>query len=66
MDQSFKEINKNKTDWKPSESDMVCFIHFVGSAFEANSVPVLNLGCEIEEEKARRSSIKQPLPKRVI
>ena len=29
MGQSFKEINKKKTDWKPSESDMVCFIHFL-------------------------------------
>ena len=29
MGQSFKEINKKKTDWKPSESDMVCFIRFL-------------------------------------
>ena len=31
-----KKQNKDKTGWKPSESDRVCSIHFVGSAYEAN------------------------------
>ena len=47
-----------------SESERVCSIHFVGSAYEANSVPTLNLGYEVEEKKARRTLIRQPLPKK--
>ena len=56
--------NKDKSEWKPSESDRVCSIHFAGSAYEANSVPTLNLGYEVEEKKARRTLIRQPLPKK--
>ena len=56
--------NKDKSEWKPSESDRVCSIHFSGSAYEANSVPTLNLGYEVEEKKARRTLIRQPLPKK--
>ena len=48
---ALKRQNKNKTEWKPSESNRVCSIHFVGSAYETNSVPTLNLGCEVEEKK---------------
>ena len=36
--------NKDKTEWKQSASDRFYFIHFVGSGYEANSVPTLNLG----------------------
>ena len=61
---ALKRQNKDKTVWKPSESDRVCSIHFVGSAYEANSVPTLNLGYEVEEKKARRTLIRQPLPKK--
>ena len=38
-------------------------MHFVGSAYEANSVPTLNLGYEVEEKKAR-ILIRKPLPKK--
>ena len=48
---ALKTQNKNKTEWKPSESNRVCSIHFVGSAYKTNSVPTLNLGCEVEEKK---------------
>ena len=43
---------------------MVSSIHFVGSAYEANSVPTLNLVYEVEEKKARMNLIRQPLPKK--
>ena len=55
MDQRQK---KDKTQWKPSESDRVCSIHFIGQANEASSVPTLNLGYEVEEKKARRTLIR--------
>ena len=41
---ALKIQNIDKTEWKPSESDWVCSVHFVGSAYEANSVPTLNVG----------------------
>ena len=59
-----KRQNKNKTEWKPSESDRVFSIHFIGSAYEANSVPTLNLGYGVEEKKARKTLIRQALPKK--
>ena len=59
---ALKRQNKDKTEWKPSESVRVCSIHFVGRAYEANSVLNLNLGYEVEEKKARRTLIRQPLP----
>ena len=31
---ALKRQNKDKTEWKPSESDRICSIHFVGSAYE--------------------------------
>ena len=31
---ALKRQNKDKTEWKPSESDRVCSIQFVGSAYE--------------------------------
>ena len=37
---------------------------FVGGAYEANSVPTLNLGYEVEEKKARRTLIRQLFPKK--
>ena len=37
---------------------------FFGSAYKANSVPTLNLGCGVEEKNARRTLIRQPLPKK--
>ena len=49
---ALKRQNKNNTEWKPPESNRVCTIHFVGSTFEANSVPTLNLGLEVKEKKA--------------
>ena len=61
---ALKRQNKDKTEWKPSESDKVCSINFVGCAYEANSVPTLNLGYEDEEKKVRRILIRQPLPKK--
>ena len=39
-------------------------IHFVGSAYEVNSVPTLNFGHEVKEKKARKNLIKQLLPKK--
>ena len=56
--------NKDKTEWKPFENDRVCSIYFLGSAYQANSVPILNLSYEIKEKKARRTLISQPLPKK--
>ena len=35
-----------------------------GSGYEANSVPALSLGYEVEEQKARGTLIRQPLPKK--
>ena len=61
---ALKRQNEDKTEWKPSESDRVCSIHFIGSAYEANSDPTLNLGYEVEEKKARRTLIRQPFPKK--
>ena len=61
---ALKRQNKEKTQWKPSESDRVCSIHFTGSAYEANSNPTLNLGYEVKEKKARRTLIRQPFPKK--
>ena len=55
---ALKRQNKDKTEWKPSKSDRVCSIHYVGSAYEANSVLTLNLGYEVEEKKARRTLIR--------
>ena len=49
-----KRQNKDKTEWRPSESDRVCSIHFFGSAYEAKSVPTLNLGYEVEGKKAKK------------
>ena len=40
---ALKRQNKDKTEWRPSESDKVCSISFVGSAYKANSVPTLKL-----------------------
>ena len=37
---------------------------FFGSAYEANSVPTLNFGYEVEEKKARRTLIRKHLPKK--
>ena len=62
---ALKRQNKDKTEWKPSESDRDCFIHFVGSAYEANSALTLNLGYEVEEKKARRTLIRPPLSTKV-
>ena len=56
---ALKRQNKAKTVWKSSESDI--FSSIAGSAYEANSVPTLNLGYEIEEKKPRRNLIRQPL-----
>ena len=52
---ALKRQNKDKTEWKPSESNSACSIHFVGSVYEANSIPTLNLGHEVEEKKARKT-----------
>ena len=61
---ALKRQNKDKIEWKPSKGNKVCSIHFVGGAYEANSVPTLNLGYEVEEKKAKRILIRQPLPKK--
>ena len=61
---ALKRQNKEKTQWKPSESDRVCSIHFTGSVYEANSNPTLNLGYQVKEKKARRTLIRQPFPKK--
>ena len=49
--------HKDKTEWKPSDSDKICSIRFVGSAYEVNSALTLNLGYEVKNEKARRALI---------
>ena len=46
---ALKTQNKDKTEWKPSESDRINSIHFAGSAYEANSVATLNLGRKFKE-----------------
>ena len=61
---ALKRQKKTKLSPKPSKSDRVCSIHFVGSAYEANSVPTLNLGYEVEEKKARTTLIRKPLSKK--
>ena len=61
---ALKRQHNDKTERKSFECDRVCSIHFVGSAYGANSVPPLNLGYEAEEKKARRTLIRQPLPKK--
>ena len=61
---ALKRQNKDKTEWTPSEGDRVSSIHFVGSSYGENSVPTLKLGYEVEEKKARRTLIWQPLPKK--
>ena len=55
---ALKRQNKDKTEWKPSESDRVCSIHFIDSGYEANSVPTLKLGYEVEVKKARTTLIR--------
>ena len=57
---ALKRQYKGKTEWKPSVSASVYSIHFVGGAYEAYSIPTLNLRCEVEEKKARRTLIRQP------
>ena len=52
---ALKRQDKDKTEWKPSESDRVCSIRITGSTYEANSVPTLNLVYEIEEKKGKRT-----------
>ena len=54
--------NKDNIGWKPSKSDRVCSIHFVGRINEANSVLTLNLGHEVEEKKTKRTLIRQTSP----
>ena len=61
---TLKRQNKDKTEWKPSESDRINSIYFAGSAYEANSVATLNLGHKFKEWKARRISIRTNLPKK--
>ena len=48
-----ERLNKGKTEWKLYENNRVCSVHFVGCAYEANSVSTLNLTYEIEEKKER-------------
>ena len=61
---ALKRQNKDKTERKPSEHDRVCSIHFVGSAYVANSVPTLNLGYAVEDKKEQKTLIRQPFPKK--
>ena len=61
---ALKKQNEDKTEWKPSDSDKICSIRFVGSAYEVNSALTLNLGYEVKNEKARRTLIMQSLPKK--
>ena len=42
----------------------MCYIQIDGSTYEADSVPTLNLGYKVEEKKARRTLIRQHLPKK--
>ena len=60
---ALKRQNKDKTEWKPSECDRLTFT-FVGSAYEANSVSTVNLEYEVQEKKARRTLVRQILPKK--
>ena len=50
-----KKQNKDKTEWKLSESDKVSSIHVTSSAYETNIVPTL------KKKTARRILIRQPL-----
>ena len=60
---ALKRQNKDKTEWKPSKIDRVCSILFAGgNAYDANSVPTLNLGYEVKEKKTRWTLIRKPLP----
>ena len=63
MIRELQRQDKDKTEWKPCESDRVSSIHFVGSAYEANSIPTLSLGYEVKEKKVRRTLITEPFPK---
>ena len=51
---ALKTQNKDKTEWKPSESDRINSIHFAGSAYEANSVATLNLGYEFKRKESKK------------
>ena len=62
---ALKRQNKDKTEWKPCESDKVCSIYLVASTYEANSVPTLKLGYEVEEKRSRKTLMRHPLPKKV-
>ena len=53
-----KRQNKDNIKWTESETDRVCSILFVGSTYEANSVPTLNLEYEVKEKKAKRTLIR--------
>ena len=55
---ALKRQNKDKTEWKPSENHRVCSIHFVGSTYEANSVPTLNLGHEVKGKESKKALIR--------
>ena len=46
------------------ENHRVCSVHFVGSAYEGNSVPTLNLEYEVGEKREKRILIRQSLPKK--
>ena len=48
---ALKRQNRDKTEWKPSESDRIYSIYFAGSAYEANSVATLNLGYEFKRKE---------------
>ena len=51
---ALKRQNRDKTEWKPSESDRIYSIHFAGSAYEANSVATLNLGYEFKRKESKK------------
>ena len=51
---SSKRQNKDKNWWKLSESDRVCS---VGSTYEANSVPTLNLGRKRSKKNSNQATL---------
>lgn len=54
---------RNKTKWKPCDSDRVCSEHFVdGEPTVHNPNPTLKLGYELNKAQPRRQIIKHPLP----
>ena len=58
-------IALHRQNWEGTIWKWQALLHTFGGAYEANFVPTLNLGYEVEEKKATRTLIRQPLPKKI-